>query len=239
MPIIGFHPFSEKTANFAEPPKPALKNTPEWYRNQPAVSKEHTSYKQGTVASTIKRCMPVFDSMTAGYIIAAPCDIYVNATDPNELVYSIPRQLMEFKGDIFSSHPVEQYSEYPIDTNRYHKSLLRIQPFWSIETPKGYSALFINPIHRPSPLFAFSGLIDTDGFISEGHLSFLVEKDFDGIIKQGTPLVQVIPFQRESWESQVFSAEESLPRLKRQGMKLRSSFQNAYKTFFRSKKEYK
>jgi hypothetical protein len=239
MPIIGFHPFSDKTSSFAEPPKPASKSMPEWYRQQPAVVNEKTDYKQGNIASTIKRCMPIFDATSIGYVITAPCDIYVNTTNPEELTYSVPRQIMEFKADLFSTHAAEQYSEYPIDTNRYHKQLLRIQPFWSVETPKGYSSLFMNPLHRPGPLFAFAGVIDTDGYISEGHLSFLVEKDFDGIIKQGTPLVQVVPFKREEWESQVFTEEQSMPKLRRQAMQLRSVFQNAYKTKFRSKKEYK
>jgi hypothetical protein len=239
MPKASFHPFSDKTPHFVDAPKPATKSMPEWYREQPAVNQDHTDYKQGNVGTTIKKCMPIFDAMTAGYIFGAPCDIYVNAKDPNKLEYSIPRPLNEFKGDLFSTHSFEQYSEYPIDLNKYHKQLLRIQPFWSIETPEGYSTLFINPIHRPSPLFAFAGLIDTDNFVSEGHLSFLVEKDFEGVIKQGTPIIQLIPFKREAWESEVIPAEISMPRVKTQGFKLRSVFSNAYKNKFRVMKEYK
>lgn len=239
MPIIKFHQFSDKTSEFAQPPTPSAKNLPEWYKTQPALAPGKTNMAQGELASTIKKCMPIFDSITAGYVITAPCDIYVNATNPNELVYSVPRQLREFKGDLFSVHSIEQYSEYPIDTNRYHKQLLRVQPFWSVETPSGYSCLFVNPINRPSPLLAFSGIIDTDAFISQGHLSFMVEKDFDGIIKQGTPLIQVIPFKRESWESEVEDAAVSAKKIDWQGFQLRSVFQNAYKNKFRAKKEYK
>lgn len=239
MPVIKFHPFTDVTSDFAEAPKPAAKHMPEWYREQPGQAPGKTNLDAGVVASTIKKCMPVFDVTTAGYILAAPCDIYVNSTDPNKLVYSIPEHIRQFKGDLFSTHSPEQYSEYPIDLNRYHKDLLRVQPFWSVGTPEGYSTIFANPFHRPSPLFAFSAIIDTDAFISEGHLSFLVEKNFDGIIKQGTPLVQIIPFKRDEWTSEVLTEAQALPILKKQRVSLRSVFSNAYKNKFRSKKEYK
>ena len=54
-----------------------------------------------------------------------------------------------------------------------------------------------------SPLMAISGIIDTDKFIVNGHFSFIVKRGFSGIIKQGTPLVQVIPFKRENWTSSI------------------------------------
>lgn len=239
MPIIKFHPFNEQTTDFADSPKPASRYIPEWYKNQPAQAPGKSAIQNGTLASTIKKCMPVFDITTAGYMIAAPCDIYVDSRNPENLVFSIPDQLRPFRADLFSKHSPEQYSEYPIDKDRYHKDLLRIQPFWSIETPEGYSTIFANPFHRDSPLFAFSAIIDTDNFISEGHLSFLVEKNFEGIIKQGTPLVQIIPFKRESWESETLTEEQSMPMLKKQRLSLRSVFSNAYKNKFRSRKEYR
>lgn len=121
--------------------------------------------------------MPVFDLLTAGYLIVTPCDIYLDATDPEKLTYSVPLTMKRFQSDIFASHAPEQYDEYPIDTARYHKTLLRIMPFWSVSTPPGYSTMFMHPFHRgESDLFAMSAIVDTDKFISEGHLSFLVKK---------------------------------------------------------------
>ena len=83
------------------------------------------------------------------------------------------------------------------------------------------------------------GLIDTDGYPSDGHLSFIVEKDFKGVIKQGTPLIQVIPFKREDWKMEAVDAEESELFLKKHRMSLRSTFSNGYKNKFRSPKEFK
>jgi hypothetical protein len=237
---IKFYPFSEKTMDFAPEPMPASKSIPAWYKAQPAEILEKTEMLSGNIASTVKKCMPIFDAMTAGYIIYTPCDIYLDATDEAGLKYSVPAFLKQFQADLFATHAPEQYSEYPLDKSKNHKDLLRVMPFWSVGTDKGYSTLFIQPLHGDSsPLTVIPGIIDTDSFISEGHFSFMVNKNFKGVIKQGTPIVQVIPFKRDSWEMEIESPENSIPRLMKQRLKIRSTFANGYKNKMRFKKEYK
>jgi hypothetical protein len=239
--VIKFYPLNDKIVDFAPEPKPASKAIPEWYRQQPGSIDQGESIAQfGQPTSTVKKCLPIFDVITAGYIIYAPLDIYVDATDPNKLSYQIPAAMAGFKADIFASHDRQQYTNMPINPSTHHRDLLRIMPFWIASTPPGYSALFLNPLHRdPSPLTALPGLIDTDGYPSDGHLSFMVEKDFKGVIKQGTPLVQVIPFKREDWKMETVDPKESESFLKRHRMHLRSTFNNGYKNKFRSPKEFK
>lgn len=240
MPKIRFHPHSQMTTEFSPEPKPGIRFVPEWYKAQPGSKNDEEFIPQGMSGSTVKRCMPVFDAMTAGYIMSAPCDIHLDATNPEELKWSIPLGVRAIMGDMFSRHAYEQYDHYPIDPSTHHKQLLRIMPFWSVETDEGYSTLFMNPHHTDaSPLWAVSGLVDTDKFISEGHLSFLVRKDFKGIIKQGTPLIQVLPMRREDWESEIVDPVLSKAAFEKQRFNLRSTFMNGYKNKFRSKKEYK
>jgi hypothetical protein len=240
MNTIRFYPFSENTATFAPMPIPAIKLLPEWYKKQPGIVKSEDALPQGVINSTVKKCMPVFDIITAGYMIVAPCDIYVDATDPEKLSYSLPLTMKQFQSDMFATHAPQQYDHYPIDKKIHHKQLLRIMPFWSVETPKGYSSLFSNPFHRDeSELLAISAIVDTDSFISDGHLSFLVKNGFKGVIKQGTPLVQIIPFKRDEWSSEEVSHEESAKKMSSQRFNLRSTFANGYKDKMRSKKEYK
>jgi hypothetical protein len=110
-------------------------------------------------------------------------------------------------------------------------------PFWSIQTEKGYSTLIMNPMHgESSPLTAIPGIVDTDGFISEGHFSFIVKSNFKGIIKQGTPLVQIIPFKRDSWTHKINPYNKDFWGLWK---KAEAKMQNRYKTFFRTKKVWK
>jgi hypothetical protein len=241
MSIISFYPFSEKTKIFTPLPKPASKNIPEWYRRQPTSMDEHDKHlAMGFFPSTIKKCMPIFDIITAGYILGLPCDVYIDASDPEKLVYSVPAAMKPFQNDMFATHSIDQYRDYPIDKNRHHKDIIRICPFYAVGTEKGYSTMLIQPMHGdPTPLQAFSAIVDTDGFITDGHFSFLVEKGFKGVIKQGTPILQAIPFKRESFESKIVEQSSSEDILQRQRLKARSSFVNAYKNLFRSKKEYK
>lgn len=238
--VITFYPFDDKTMLFAPQPTPATRSLPVWYKRQATTHENSVSLANGNPATTIKKCMPIFDAMTAGYILYAPCDIFIDATDPEKLTYSTPAAMKPFSKSLFASHSRDQYAEYPLDTKKYHKDLLRIHPLWVIGTDAGYSTLFIDPIHKDvSPLKMFDGIIDTDTFISDGYISFLVEKDFQGIIKQGTPLVQVIPFQREGWEMKVASSEEAEKALIPQRTNLRTTFFNGYKNKFRSSKDYK
>jgi hypothetical protein len=74
--------------------------------------------------------------------------------------------------------------------------------------------------------------------MSEGFLSFKVENNFKGIIEKGTPIAQVIPFKRESWESQYIDYKDSKDNQKTQRMLIRSKFFNYYKKNFWHKKEW-
>jgi hypothetical protein len=239
MKKISFYPFSEGTLALAPKPELASKFLPNWYKKTPSVI-ENGGMSFGMIGTTVKKCMPIFDLISAGYIISAPCDIYLDATNPERLEWSIPAGIISFQADMFAVHAKEQYEDLPINKSTHHKDLLRIFPFWAVGTPKGYSAIFLQPAYSDSsPLTALQAIVDTDRFITDGHLSFLVEKDFKGIIKQGTPLIQVIPFKRESWEKSFVPAEESEKIYETQRLRLRSMFSNAYKNLFRAKKEYR
>ena len=66
-----------------------------------------------------------------------------------------------------------------------------------------------------------------------------IKKDFKGIIKQGTPLIQAIPVKRESWDSECVVYSDGKDEIEKQRLMVRSSFKNSYKEKFRQKKEYK
>ena len=242
MNRIKFYPFNDKTAMFAPKPEPASKFIPEWYRQQPGfIGDEYKDFiSKGGSSGTIKRCMPIFDLMTAGYIIKFPMDVYVDATNPEKITWSVPNELKFVGNDMVATHTAEQISNYPVDTNLYHKQIFRILPFWSIMTPRGYSTIFTHPFHQDAvPFKAFEAFVDTDKFASDGHFSMYIKKDFKGIIKQGTPLIQAIPVKRESWDSECVVYSEGKDEIEKQRLMVRSSFKNSYKEKFRQKKEYK
>ena len=218
-------------------PEAATRNVPDWYRQQPGVTGDPEKIENGTMRLTVKKCQAFFDAMAAGYIFKVPVDIFIDTTD-GKFDIQIPGEMQRFRNELIAHHSTEQVSHMPLDTGIYMNMVLRIHPTWMVKTPEGYSTLFMNPMHQPpTPLTAVEAIIDTDKFWSDGHLSFFVKKNFKGIIKQGTPLIQVIPFKRDDWQSELvkdFDPEKT----NMQRRVVRSTFQNGYRTKFWQKKSY-
>lgn len=214
------------------PPLPASSLLPEWYKKQ-------SSYDDfGN--PTIKRCLPIFDAMSFGYFLVAQSDVTVDSTNSAGLLVTADN---DFNGALFSQHDFHQYDKYPIPSG-YHNNVLRIDPMWCVQTPKDYSALFINPVNNgPGNISAITGLIDTDNFISNGHLSFFVKENIIFEIKKGTPIIQVLPIKRENWESKEMSTEESFIALRSQdntGIMVGGEHQlGGYKKMFHMQKSFK
>jgi hypothetical protein len=146
--------------------------------------------------------MPVFDSITAGYMLYTPCDVIVSTVE------GMPYFDWQSTYEIISFHIPEQTGNHPkINTRNTPKW----KNFWSIKTPKGYSCLFTAPMHGDeSPFTVLPGIVDTDTFIAPVNLPFtLKDPNFNGYIPKGTPMCQVIPFKRDEWEMRIGSVEES------------------------------
>ena len=72
--------------------------------------------------------------------------------------------------------------------------------YWTIRTPPGWSCLFVPPLNRSGqPFECVAGVVDTDTYAAHIHFPFFATAP-DGlyIIEKGTPLVQIIPFRRDS-----------------------------------------
>jgi len=220
-------------------PEPTINFVPEWYRNQPGYYNNDRNTYNGTQLLTVKKCSAFFDSMSLGYMLLCPIDISIDTTvEPP--IFDIPSQYKMLYIPMIGHHSAEQISHYPINKETETNFLLRINMVWVISTEKGTSCLFIDPQHKDkSPLKAISAVIDTDEFYSDGLFSFTVEKGFKGIIKKGTPLVQVIPFKRDSWKHQINNNFDPVKDLRHQKYKIRSVFNGGYKKYFWKKKEYK
>jgi hypothetical protein len=237
---VKFYSHNKETAMFTPKPEPSSRSLPDWYRRQAGSVDEDAALAKGNSTGTIKRCMPIFDAMTAGYLLYFPMDVFVDATDPQKLTWSAPNSMIKYASEMFAVHAELQYDQYPVDTDVWHPQLFRILPFWSAQTEEGFSTLVVHPLHRDNePFKTVSGLIDTDAFSSDGHFSMHIKKGFKGIIKQGTPFAQLIPIKRESWQMEIASEDESTEFLLKQRLNVRSKFRHSYKEKFRSKKEYK
>ena len=213
------------------PPKPAVKEVPDWYKNTP----EYTSSEGKKIVGdnetphTIKKCIPVFDAITAGYILYTQVDVQVTQQD------GLPYYNWSSQGAI-SFHPIAQA---PLHPQRNEAAYPKWNNPYAITTPPGYSVLFTQPMHRESIFTILDGVVDTDTYKAPVNFPFVLNDiKWEGVIPAGTPMAQVIPFKRESWEHKIGSDKE----LKEQSMitaKLRTLFFNSYKRQFWSRKEYR
>lgn len=165
-------------------PVPAYKSIPEWYRTtKPFVNG----------GETLKKCVPLLDSMTAGYSLTLAADVFFNKGAVQDISVN----------QVVQSHVDGQMGDLRIPSE-YYKTVYKWINSFVLKTPKGYSTLFVHPINRIDlPFYSFSGLVDTDKFPLEVNFPFLIKKDFVGIIPAGTPIAQAIPVKREDWSSSV------------------------------------
>jgi len=223
--------FTNTTGADLELPKPASKLIPEWYKNTISYKDGHKKPDgNGNTTGTIKRCMPVFDAIVSGYIIELPADVFVSIKDGKQWFEWADFGLITF-------HLVEQAEKHPL------RKLSLMYPKWTnpwaIETPKGYSALFVQPFHRESVFTILPGIVDTDQYTSPVNFPFVInDPTFEGLIPKGTPIAQVIPFKRDSWQM-ALGKEKHLQKWKKIDKVLASKFFDKYKTMFWTKKEYK
>ena len=171
-------------------PVPARDFLPGWFRRLPAVDPHHVSPSDNGL--TVKRCMPFLDAMTTGWIIPLPATVRMEISDAGRTV----RTGWEFDRTLVSNHHEYQVAGHPSlprPPGKFHN-------YWTIRTPKGWSCLFMSPLNRPNGVFELvAGIVDTDTYTAPVHFPFFAMGE-DGLhtLEQGTPLVQVIPFQRDS-----------------------------------------
>jgi hypothetical protein len=213
-------------------PVPASKLLPEWYKKTDSYIYSNTFdvniLNVFDNNETIKKCIPVFDALTSGYIIPMYADLWVKKIN-GVTTYTLSNNE---KVDV---HHLSQAPYHPLANPTLYPKF--INP-WGIKTPPGYSCLFTAPFHRTNEFFTvLDGVVDTDRYQQPVNFPFVLnDPNFEGVIPAGTPMVQVLPFKRESWEINFSSNKEELER---SSQLLSSKLYNKYKTLFWSKKEYK
>ena len=182
--------------------------------------------------ATVKTCLPFLDSMTAGYIIPFDQDYLVDPVETDFTIVPANREQSDF-----GFHNQAQLSEAwkkiaGENAGKFHNK-------WLIKTPPGYSCLFVKPMNRIEERFeVISGIVDTDTYINTINFPFILRKrDEQFLIKKGEPMVQVIPFKRESWKMKI-SGEKTEPFVKRKLLYM-TKIIHIYKDKFWSKKSWK
>jgi len=222
--------FTNVLDNNFYPPQPASKNIPQWYKDTESYIDNEKKFVNNVVRQTIKKCIPVFDAITAGYIIYTQVDVDVAKQENGESLYSWPSQ------EPISFHAIEQAKLHPSQNGKTYPKWMNP---WIVQTDPGYSCLFVDPLNNPNSIFTIiPGIVDTDKYLTTVNFPFVLNNpNWTGVIPAGTAIVQVIPFKRDSWKHS-FGNEYDIKNNNLTFQKLKSSIYNSYKKHFWSKKEY-
>lgn len=207
-------------------PRPVKDLLPEWWRTLSATWGEAESALDRRRLQTVKRCVPMLDMMTSGYMLVTPTDLHISEREGGTY--------HEWPDDeIVQIHATNQLGEHPSAHGR--SGVPKWLNPWAIVTPKGYSCLFITPAHHPVPFRIFEGIVDTDRYNDAVTLPFTTAEGFSGTIPAGTPMAQVIPFRRDQFTHRLTTDDRPTALTKRLVF---ASFLGGYRDRFWSRKRF-
>lgn len=213
-------------------PYPARKFMPEWYKALPAKHNKENKLTN----STIKRCPPVLDAMTVGWIIPLAADVeFITNGDASGVEYK-----WTFNKTMVENHGMQQVSSPKSPNPEYPKPPIKFLNWWAIKVPPGYSVLFVPPLNRQDPRFTcMSGFVDCDGYFEFINFPFFFNiPNYTGIVEAGTPLVQAIPIKRDGllYKEKVRKFSKEDEKELETTRKRRAVHESIYRDFIWSKK---
>jgi hypothetical protein len=200
MKKIIFTKFDSLNSSLEESrPYPSINKMPEWYRSMDFFNNNQIKIIDGIPNTTIKACVPFFDSLTSGYMMPTWCDLLVDFNENGH--QSINWQ--EGNLNPIGSHGKMQFENLSISKEYNNSVAFKWINLYHIKTPPGYSCLFSNPEFQDSPFYSLPGIVDTDTYDNIINFPFFLKNDFSGIIKCGTPIIKILPFKREDWKLEI------------------------------------
>jgi|688.fasta_scaffold355859_2 hypothetical protein len=239
MQKIEFQPMARGLESFLPAPIPSRNTIPNWYKNAPLyVNNEkdfgmHPNPVASVSNSTLKGCVPFLDAFTTGYMAVLSSDVEFKKVN-GEITVRWLQPIIK----IVEGHNIDQTFMLPTE-HKEEKYASKWLFDWHIKTPPGYSCLYTHPLNRHDlPFRTFTGVVDTDTFPDSVHFPFQI-LNFEGertIVPAGTPICQIFPFKRDSWESDILEFEEG--KKQKAVFKILSFINRSYKRQFWHKKSY-
>lgn len=184
------------------PAPAARKNIPDWYKDGDRFFKgQDGNYVIDPIVGgkmpTWKACPAIYDIFTTGYVYRTPCDIEFTLNNNG-----LSAKVLDSRYESFLQvRPAMPGFDAPYG---YHSNHFAWFPDWACSVPEGYSVLYAQPFNRfELPFITTNGIIDNDKISLPGSMPFFVRKEWEGIIPAGTPFVQLLPFKREDWSSDI------------------------------------
>lgn len=214
--------------NFPElHPQPARNFIPSWYKNVPSKDYEEThSYKPKKInlAKTVKTCPSFIEVFNEGFVMVAPCDIWIRVEDNGVWEWKTP-------SDKYHLQEHEDFQMVDYTPNNQIKKILKLINPWSIITPKGYSVRQLPMMYHYNPNWYVSyGLIKTDVHHEAHQQICITGKENEILIKRGDPLNYIVPYKREKLSMKIEDGTTTkiFDKLEKSKLYVSSSFNSNY-----------
>jgi len=204
---------------------------PQWYKDQDMWNNKQPLQKSYQVSKSFKACMPFLDALTTGYTIQLWTDVRVRQENGQPIfTWASGPDPIDFRSN-------DGNQNLPIPAGFNSRQFVWKFPY-TIRVPKGYSCLVTHPMNRHDlPFIGLTAISDNEvATLGPGNYPFFIKEGFEGIIPEGTPIMQVIPFKRENWK--VEENKELLKESVNLQRKMNAVISGYYKKNIWKKKEY-
>lgn len=171
------------------PITPASNFLPTRFKNLPAFVDKQTHMIDSI--KTVKACPGIKDYLSLGYVIPAWCDMEFTPQGDNIFGrYSDPT----YNNAIHSKEQIGDFLE-----KKYRvRTPLKLDNPWRTWSKKGWSILYLPMFYHEDVNFeAMPGIIDHDVGGLHSPINVMLKENKYTFIKQGDPLVQMIPIKRD------------------------------------------
>jgi hypothetical protein len=169
---------------------------PDWFKKTDKFDKK-TDKNVLPYGLTFKACSAFGEAFISGYMLPLSVDIAVKQTEngPSITWIDSTKSVLELR-----PKEVNEHLPTPNGFSELHFSWIGKH---FLEIPKGYSMLFTHPLNRYDlPFLTLSAVIDGEFSFYPGRMPVFFSNTFEGVIKAGTPIAQIILFKTENWKNE-------------------------------------
>ena len=217
-------------------PYPASEYMPEWFKNVPAEVKATTTdnhssdhiRKKIPNIRTAKLCPSFTDIYNEGFVLPAPCDIWLRVEKDGTWEYRLSNPMFGMEDD--GNH---QYV-YHVQGNVKH--VFKLTYPYNIIVPKGYSVRQVPMFYDYNPDWHVAyGVLESDKAPEISLQILYTSEDNEVLIKAGTPLAYYVPFKRANYSMKIGDYAQYRSKILEGWHRGTSSFKNSSKKFLNDK----
>ena len=192
-------------------PQPATNYISEMWKNTPLLMPQDKqewdlfvdkNIGEDSRKHTAKTCPSFIDIWMSGYVVPAPCDIWMYF-DKKTNLYQWETSMPQIE---LTTHPNMQLLEHGKGENDWLFTF-KLDNVWFVETPKGYSIYQVPMLwHDRRDYEVAYGVIHTDMY-HQLNIQILVKKQ-EIMINQGDPLCYIVPYKRLKHNHEIVPYDE-------------------------------